>query len=297
LTGQIFSGGKPQKAARSMPLQGGSASPPPEPTGRVARLIAAYLKGILPRPETPKLIALAISEKQGTVRKEIHRMEERGQVINVRGTGWYRLWLDPGVLALAEKPEPCVHAIQMTTVAPLSGGLPVPRGALQAVLNAGAGWAPNKADKSAVRTEWVRGRAVTLQSFTTGTVLISVSATSAPISYAEWAEFWSELKGFARAFNMDLASPVTHLTCIEFNVDWRAYFLSGVKRMKVSTFSRAWGQIYQKHRDALRIELRVAPTEMTAGEGARIIAELAGSFARAPPMLPPSPDPLGPEVA
>lgn len=298
MTGHIFSRGKPQKAARSTPLPVGSETPPPaEPTGKVARLILAYLKGIFPRPETPKLVSSAIREKHATVRKEMFRMEALGQVINVNGTGWYRSWADPVLLKLAEKPEPCLHALQIEAVAPLSGGLPLPRGALQATLRADGAWTPQQADKSAVRSEWIGGRKVTFQAFTTGTVLVSVSATDKPVTFAEWPAFYGELKGLAKGVGLDIENPMTRLANIEFNVDWRAFFLSGVKRMKVTSFARAWGQVYQKHRDALRMELRVAPTEMTMEEAARVILTLAGGLNVPAQAFAPSPDPLGPEVA
>lgn len=296
MTGHLFSGGKPPKAARQSPLQVGASATPRAPTGRVAKLIDSYLRGIFPRPETPKLIAMQIREKHATVRKEIFRMEEAGQVINVQSTGWYRAWADPSLLALAEKPEPCLHGLQIETVAPLSGWGP-PRGALQATLRGDGEWAPVKSNDSAQRTEWVGGRRVTFQAYGTGTALVSVNASAKPVTFEEWPEFYGELKGLSKGVGLDLEVPTSRCVGVEFNVDWRAFFLSGVTRMKVAHFAKAWGQIYQKHRTALRMELRVAPTELTIEEAARAISILAQG---APPVrVAPAtePAPYGQEVA
>lgn len=257
----------------------------------------AHLRRIFPRAEQPKLIALAIREKHGTVRKEMSRLEASGHVVNVDRTGWYRAWADADILHRAEQVEPAIHALQFTAPLPLGRGLPPPRGALQARLRGDERWGVSEEDKAAFLRERISGRSLEVRAFQTGTLLFSVSATDVPIRGGEWPEFYGELRGFARGLGVDLDSPFALLVNVEFNVDWSSFFMSGVKRLKVTQFSRTWAQIYQKHRDTLRMEIRVAPRDVSVSEAARAMMILAhGSRVAAVPEIPP-PDPYSPEVA
>lgn len=312
MTRSVFSASAPPIEAKKAPLQGrgGNAvvGAPRTPGGRVGRLIWNYLRGIFPREELPKSIAVAIREKPATVRKELRRLEESGHVVLVAAGGWYRAWADPALWTMTEKPEPSCHGLQFTTLAPPGGGLGVPRGATQAKLSGATarGWAADESNDTASRREWVMGRPVTLQAYGTGTVIVNVSASRDPVKFADWSEFAAELRGLCRAFGIDLDSPSSRLVNVEFNADWRTYFLGGMKRMKLSSVSRAWGQIYQKHRDALRLELRVSPKELKFTEAAQALVALTeyqpgpGPFARADPEPAPArsePAAYGMEVA
>lgn len=294
MTGSFSGLGKPRKVARKKPHLSTPSEPPAAPdrapTGRVARLIWGYLRGIFPRTEQPKTIARQIRERPPTVRKEIVRLEESGHVINVDQTGWYRAWADPSLLSFAERPEPCVHGLQLECVVPLSGGLGVPRGGRQAKLAGyeARGWAVDDSNDQAVRVFWPMGRRLEMRASGTGSLQINIGATRAPVTFADWPEFVAEVRGLCLAYGIDLDAPTSRLVNVEFNADWRQFFLAGLKRMKVSSVSTAWGQIYQKHRDALRLELRVSPKELTFNEAAASLIFLLEYR----PALPKTPEPV-----
>jgi hypothetical protein len=310
LTGPIFARRKPLKAATKLPLSAGPGSPPPAtgaslplPTGRLGRAIVSFLRGVFPRTEQPKTIARQIKEKHASVRREIGRLEERGFVVNVDETGWYRAWADPRLLAFAERPEPSVHGLQILAAVPLSYPSGVPRGLRQARLQGheADGWHgdENGGNGQAVRHFWIEGRRVEFRASETGRLQISVHATDNPIRFEDWDKFVSELRGLAQGLGVDLRAPTTVLSNVEFNADWRQFFLSGVKRMKLAHVSTAWGQIYQKNRDALRMELRVAPQGLKFEEAAAALIFLTEYRVPMVPEVPaPSaPDPFSPEVA
>lgn len=274
LTRPFFSGKKPPKAAREKPLV-----PDTPKTGTIASQVWNFLRAEanFARSFTPKALAAALRLRESTLRKELLRMEARGQVENVEASGWYRAWLDPGLLALREKPEPCIHALQMKLIGAAGGGLGVPRGGRQAVLSGATerGWAHDESNDQATFSDTLPGsRRVMLQASSTGVVLVNVRASDNPIRFAEWPEFYGYLKGWAHGKQLDLDAPTSMLVNVEFNADWKSYFLEGMKRMKLQAVGRAWGQIYQKHQSALRMELRVAPAEMTMREAAGAIVAM-----------------------
>lgn len=181
--------------------------------------------------------------------------------------GLYRAWTSPDLLAGAEDPDPGFHGIQVVAKLPPGGGRALP-GAVQSTFGA-MGWVRNEGAKSLIRREEVGGRTLTFEVHpATGSLVVSMSATSAPLRAPEEVEqFGARLAGYLQALGVDIESPTTRLVRVEMNRDYHAFALKGVTDISWRVFKNAWSHFYQKHKELLRMELQIAPVDLSLREG------------------------------
>lgn len=250
----------------------GSEHPPRLPSGEVEREVVRFLKAELPRTvptnEIVRMISHRVGCHPGTVRKALCRLVDRDPppVLRVE-RGWYRAWLDPEDLAKVERPLPHLHAIQLRATLPQNRGLP-PRGGQATFQGSGPGPEFETGSKQ-WHDRWVwRGRKVLVQlSSTTGTLLISLSASDDPLEPQEFAEFTERLAGWCDAHGLWWDDRMAEVVTLELNQDYAELSVSEFRRARLRVFKDAWVQVYQKAERLMRMELRVAPKGgMTAGE-------------------------------
>jgi hypothetical protein len=262
------------------------------PEKGAARKIALFLRGIYPRTDTPKAIAKATGLSWGGVRKELHRMRARQQVET--GThGLYRAWTSVDLLPKVEAPEMMMHGLQIVAKLPPNGGRALP-GAIQTTFGA-MGYERTEGAKSLLKREFIHDRKVHFDIHpATATVVISVSASSAPLRTTDLDAFFAKLSGYCSAIGVELDSPNTRVARVELNADYKQFEVSGLTDVSLKAFQNAWAHLYQKHADLMRIELQVVPTSLSLAEAVEIVKGLTGPRQV---WTPPAMDPNAPEVA
>jgi len=196
-----------------------------------------FLEKTAPVEYSPTALSRKLGMKLGTVTKELTRLV--GQLeIEKTGRGLYRGLTDLEKMARVEDASIKLHSLRFRFNGKQAGRdiryLPA---------------APRKVTKNFI--QWIydwkdsyqqKKRKVTIHLYKTGTYVIFLKCSSAPLGFPEYAQFWNWLRGLFQGIGIDLEDPTVSCNVVnyEFNTDFCIFSLSGAQSMTVTLFNNTW---------------------------------------------------------
>lgn len=228
--------------------------------------IVAFFEAHAPNEFQIKFVASKLrGVKYEAVKKSIQREmnNPKSKIVRVR-EGWYRIARTPEQLAnVATAKRLGIHGIQIQGKCPDDP--------IRYYLHQNAPFKDNNHGKYSFE---FNGRPVTIDVYRRSpTVVVWLKATKNPLDFSEFNEFAYWLLGWAQGKIMEHTWEVKQWG---WNMDFVNLDMtkSGFKKMSLQTFRNAWFQIYQKQADLLRVEIHMAPRDLTLQDVMRIFAEM-----------------------
>jgi hypothetical protein len=221
-----------------------------------------FLRSKAPDEFNAKLIALAISAKPASVRKELTRLLKSSRPkITREHHGFYRASTDLGILRRIAAGKPVLfHNIQLDGICHAMNTKLLIEARVQC---------KKRYRKRGYYDLAFEGRNLSVTLYDSGHIHLALNASLNPLDYLGWSRFRAFLEGLLPSYIGDLV-----LSDVDVHTDIREMQLEQLKGMRVRVFDNAWFHIYQKTEDILRIEVSMVPKNLKFIEACEIIRGL-----------------------
>jgi len=203
------------------------------------------------------------------VKKSIQRALEdpKGKIVKVRD-GWYRTARTPEMMSKVSTAKRLgLHGIE------IAGKCPDDPTRSRLLQNA-----EFKINHNGQYSFEFLGRPITITLYPKSpTILVQLQATNNPLTFEEFSGFCFWLFGWGA--NERILDHTWAVKQFGWNIDFVSLDMtkSGFKRLTLKSFRNDWFQIYQKHKDVMRVETHLNPQDMGLTDLQRLVNVMQGA--------------------